>query len=289
MTGARRRRLAAVAAGAIFLLLVTGCSTQDIPNHISMPDPATEQGERIFHLWQATWVALWVVGALTWGLILGAAILYRRRKVGDVPEQKRYNIPIEVMYTITPLIVVAVFTIFTWRDTAEVVDVHEDKALTVNVVGYQWNWAFNYLEPEVYDTGSPSDLPTLYLPLGEQVEFVLTSPDVAHSFWIPDFLMKMDVIPGRENVFQVRPTVEGEFVGRCAELCGTEHSQMLFEVEVLPPVEFDQKMAELADAGQTGALDTDRHSDGAQNQGNTEIGGQPADEPSVEDATGGQP
>ena len=200
MTGARRRRLAAVAAGAIFLLLVTGCSTQDIPNQISMPDPATEQGERIFHLWQATWVALWVVGALTWGLILGAAILYRRRKVGDVPEQKRYNIPIEVMYTITPLIVVAVFTIFTWRDTAEVVDVHEDKALTVNVVGYQWNWAFNYLEPEVYDTGSPSDLPTLYLPLGEQVEFVLTSPDVAHSFWIPDFLMKMDVIPGRENV-----------------------------------------------------------------------------------------
>jgi len=279
-TGSRRRVVATVGAGAVLLLLATGCSLDDVPNQIGIPDPGTDQGERIFHLWQATWVSLWVVGIITWALILGAAVMYRRRKSGQVPAQTRYNLPIEVMYTITPLIIVAVFTIFTWRDEAVITDIKPDKDLTVNVVGYQWAWTFNYLEggvveEPVYETGTPDDPPTLYLPVGEKVEFVLTSPDVIHSFNVPKFLMRMDVVPGRENTFQVTPTVEGTFSGFCVELCGTYHSQMRFEVEVVSPEEFDAQLAEFAELGQTGDLVTGRVNDDAQNQGNTELGGQP--------------
>jgi cytochrome c oxidase subunit 2 len=263
----------AAGIGALAVLAATGCSTQDIPNQLSIPDPATDRAEITFHLWQGTWVALWVVGALTWALMLGAAVIYRRRREDHVPAQTRYNIPIEVMYTVTPLIVVAVFTLFTWRDTSAVTELSDNPDVTVNAVGFQWNWTFNYVDEQVYENGSPSDIPTLYLPQGERVRFVLTSPDVIHSFWVPAFLSKMDVVPGRTNQFEVTPTKLGRFEGKCAEMCGTYHSQMLFWVEVVTPEEYEQKIAELEAAGQVGSITTERDNDEAQNQGNTSIGG----------------
>jgi len=244
----------------------------DLQNQLSIPDPKSDTGDLIFHLWQATWIALWVIGAFTLVLILGAPWFYRRRSQDEVPKQTRYNVPIEVLYTVTPLIVIMVFAWYTIRDSNEITEIENNQSHTVNVVGYQWNWGFNYIDEEVYEVGSPSDLPTLYLPVDEKVQFVLTSPDVIHSFWIPDFLMKMDVIPGRANTFEITPTEEGRFTGKCAELCGTYHSQMLFWVEVVSAEEFDQKMEELRLAGQTGELDTDRSNTDAQDLGNTRIG-----------------
>ncbi|MDH4158910.1 MAG: cytochrome c oxidase subunit II [Actinomycetota bacterium] len=273
-TGRRPRRFAAAGLVGVVLLVVTGCSTQDIPTQLGIPDPVTDSGRTIWSLWQGTWVALWVVGAFTWALMLGAAVVYRRRRADEIPPQTRYNIPIEVLYTITPLIVIAVLTFFTWRDEAAITRVSDDQDLTVNVVGYQWNWGFNYVEDQVYDAGTPTDLATLYLPVDEKVLFELTSPDVIHSFWIPSFLFKMDVVPGRTNRFEVTPDTEGTFVGRCAEMCGTYHSQMLFYVKVVPRAEYDAHMAELTALGQTGQLETGRTSDEAQNQGNTRLGGQ---------------
>ncbi len=273
-TGRRPHRLAAAGLVGVVLVVVTGCSTQDIPAQLGIPDPVTDSGRTIWSLWQGTWVALWIVGAFTWALMLGAAVVYRRRRADEIPTQTRYNIPIEVLYTITPLIVIAVLTFFTWRDEAAITRVSDDQDLTVNVVGYQWNWGFNYVDDQVYDAGTPTDLATLYLPVNEKVLFELTSPDVIHSFWVPSFLFKMDVVPGRTNRFEVTPDTEGTFVGRCAEMCGTYHSQMLFYVKVVPRAEYDAHMAELTALGQTGQLDTGRTSDEAQNQGNTRLGGQ---------------
>lgn len=268
----RRRQLAVAVLGAVLLLVLSGCSLDDLQNQISIPDPASDTGDRIFHLWQGTWVALWVIGIFTWGLILGAAWFYRRRSDDFVPKQTRYNMPIEVLYTVTPMVVIMVFAVFTIRDSNEITAIEDNQALTVNVVGYQWNWGFNYIEDEVYEIGSPSDLPTLYLPVDEKVQFVLTSPDVIHSFWVPEFYMKMDVVPGRANRFELTPTVKGEFLGKCTELCGVYHSQMLFEVEVVDREVFDAKMAELRLAGQIGELDTERANSDAQDLGNTRIG-----------------
>jgi cytochrome c oxidase subunit 2 len=268
----RIRRRAAGVVGALALLALGGCSTQDIPNQIDIPDPTTNTGDRVFHLWQATWIALWVIGGIVWFLIIGAAVFYRKRRDGHVPRQTRYNLPIEVLYTITPLIIISVFLWFTWRDEDEVLKLSDHPNQTVNVVGYQWSWGFNYLDENVYSTGTPSELPVLYLPVDQSVQFVLTSPDVIHSFFIPAFLMKMDDIPGRANRFQVTPNTEGTYRGFCAELCGTYHSQMRFQVEVLSQQEFDAKMQELRAAGQTGVLDTGRANDDAQDQGNIVIG-----------------
>ncbi len=275
VASARHRRLAVAIVGTLLLLALSGCSMDDLQNQISIPDPKSDTGVRIFDLWQATWVALWVIGFFTWALMLGAAWFYRRRSEDYVPKQTRYNVPIEVLYTVTPMIVIMVFAWFTIRDGNEITAIENNQDQTVNVVGYQWNWGFNYTDEDVYEVGSPSDLPTLYLPVGQKVQFVLTSPDVIHSFWIPDFLMKMDVVPGRANTFELTPTVEGRFTGKCAELCGVYHSQMLFWVEVVSPEDFDQKMEELRLAGQTGELDTGRPNTDAQDLGNTRIGENP--------------
>ena len=258
----------------MLLIAATGCSMQDLPHQLSVPDPATDQGKRIFDLWQGTWVTLWIIGGFTWLLIIGSAVFYRRRHAEHIPKQTKYNLPIEILYTITPLVIIAVFYVFTYRDTDIVTKVTDDAAVNVNVVGYQWNWTFNYIDDQVYTTGTPADLPTLYLPVGEKVRFILTSPDVIHSFWVPAFLMKMDVVPGRTNQFEVTPTTLGHFAGRCAELCGTSHSEMVFWVDVVTPEQYAAKIAEFKAAGQTGALTTGRANNDAQNQGNTRFGGQ---------------
>ncbi len=136
--------------------------------------------------------------------------------------------------------------------------------VTINVVGKQWSWDFNYVEDDVHETGEQAimtggpgaeeTIPTMYLPVGERIEFVLTSRDVIHSFWVPSFLQKMDMIPGRVNKFQVVPTQTGTFKGACAELCGAYHSHMLFNVKVVSRDEYEQHLSELRAAGQTGLL-----------------------------------
>ena len=107
----RHRRLAVAIVGTMLLLALSGCSMDDLQNQISIPDPASDTGDRIFHLWQATWLALWVIGFFTWALMLGGAWFYRRRSEDQVPKQTRYNVPIEVLYTVTPMIVIMVFAL----------------------------------------------------------------------------------------------------------------------------------------------------------------------------------
>jgi cytochrome c oxidase subunit 2 len=97
-------------------------------------------------------------------------------------------------------------------------------------------------------------MPTLYLPVDESVRFELSSPDVVHSFWVPAFSYKLDVIPGRLNAFDLTPTREGTFAGKCAELCGTYHSRMLFNVEVVSAEEYAQHLEDLEAQGNVGVL-----------------------------------
>ena len=104
----------------------------------------------------------------------------------------------------------------------------------------------------VYESGTTAYRPTLVLPVNESVRFNLSSPDVIHSFWVPAFLMKMDVVPGRDNHFELTPTRKGTYVGRCAELCGTYHSRMLFNVKVVSASDYAKYLQALKSKGQTG-------------------------------------
>ncbi len=228
---------------------------------MNAPDLASEQSKIIEDLWFGAWIAVAAVGVLTGALILYAAIRFRRKDANaEAPPQMRYNVPLEVMYTIVPLVMILGFFFFTARDQGQLIKVSENPDNTIGVVGFRWSWAFNYVDDDVYEVGTAevADIPTLYLPVDESVVFELQSPDVVHSFWIPAFLMKMDVFPDRLNKFEVTPNKVGEYAGRCAELCGVDHARMLFRVKVVDRVEYDQHMDELRAKGQTGSIETDR-------------------------------
>ena len=249
-----------LAALIVTPLVLAGCSQQYLAtwSRLGMPEPATEEAPLILQLWQGSWIVAGFVTLLVYGLIALAIILYRRRRGDEIPPQTRYNIPIEVLYTVVPLIIVFGLFYFTARDQTEIMELTDDFDHSVNVVAYRWSWGFNYMEEDTYDVGTPAVAPVLYLPVNEKVRFELTSPDVIHSFWVPDFLFKMDVVPGRINKFELTPNKLGEFPGRCAELCGVDHSRMLFSVKVVSRPEFDQHMQNLRDRGYSGLLDTGR-------------------------------
>jgi cytochrome c oxidase subunit 2 len=248
---------------ALVALVTTGC-TANQAFFFDMPEPASEEAPIMLNLWNGSWIAAWGVGILTWGLMLWAAVAYRRRHKDEVPKQTKYNVPIELLYTVVPLVMILGLFWFTARDQTAVLTMENDQTHTVNVVGFRWSWAFNYLDEEVYDVGMPVSSgsatvpPTLVLPVDEKVRFELSSPDVIHSFWVPNWLFKMDVIPGKTNAFEVTPNKLGTFPGKCAELCGTDHARMLFNVKVVDRTEFNQHMAALRAQGNVGFLQSDR-------------------------------
>jgi len=228
----------------------------------------TNNTSMVMDLWNGSWIAALLVGVLVWGLIIWVMVAYRRRH-GDttMPAQVRYHLPLEIMYTAIPLMMVAVLFGYTYNAQAAEIDTKKTPDLVIGVVAKQWAWDFNYLTDDAYDTGVQGQLtgkpgveqeiPTLYLPVGERVQFDLTSRDVIHSFWIPAFLMKMDTIPGIENKFQVVPNRIGHFKGKCAELCGEYHSEMLFNVDVVSVADYQAHIAQLKAEGQSGSLPTD--------------------------------
>jgi cytochrome c oxidase subunit 2 len=262
--GSKRRNVVAGVLGlALVALLTTGCTANEA-FFFDMPEPASKEAPIMLNLWNGSWIAAWGVGIFTWGLMIWAMIAYRRRHKDEIPKQTKYNLPLEALYTIVPLIMILGLFWFTVRDQSEIIAVDDDQSQTVNVVGFRWSWGFNYLDENVYATGLPyseatkAELPTLVLPVNEKVRFELTSPDVIHSFWVPNWLFKMDVIPGKTNVFQVTPDRVGLFPGKCAELCGTDHARMLFNVQVVERPEFDAYIEGLRQKGQTGFLQSDR-------------------------------
>jgi cytochrome c oxidase subunit II len=284
---ARNVALGAVAGSAA--LLLSGCSvgTTDEWKRVAMPDPASAEGPGMLHLWQGAWIAAMVTGVITWGLILYAVFRFRRRSDDEIPVQTRYNLPIEIFYTVAPIMMVIVFFFFTVQEQDRVLKDVKDPDNTITVVGQQWSWTFNYNydagyddfkgqsvgSPVVYESGTPADPPTLWLVKDETVEVHLYSPDVIHSFWVPAFLFKMDVFPGRDNHYTFTPNRIGTFEGRCAELCGVYHSRMLFKVKVVDQAAYDAHLSALAKAKQFGPAlgDTDvNHEAGLEQNGASE-------------------
>ncbi|AEH10498.1 MULTISPECIES: aa3-type cytochrome oxidase subunit II [Protofrankia] len=241
----RRRRLALTAGLALLVMTATGC---DVPN-FGFPDGVTDQTPRILNLWQGSSIAALAVGVFTWGLIFYAIIVFRKRS-DDLPRQVRYNLPVEILYTVVPLVIVAGLFYYTARDEIEINRLPPDPDVTVNVIGFRWNWQFRYLDTgrdgtaPIEVTGRPGEPAVLVLPQNRTIRFIETSPDVIHSFWVPEFLFKRDVVPGRINQFQLTITKTGTFVGRCAELCGVDHDRMNFSVKVVPGDEYDRFIAE---------------------------------------------
>ena len=251
---ARRSKLAKVAGlGLLGALTLSGCDVQGSWLSWGWPEGITDEAARMHSLWIGSTIAALVVGIAVWALIAYAAIRYRKR--GDeVPRQTAYNLPLEIVYTIVPFLIIAVLFFFTVSTQNRVMQRSADPDVTIAVNAFKWNWQFVY--PDTTDAnggepvstvGSSTEIPILVVPTDQTIRFELASADVIHSFWVPEFLFKLDVIPGnengRDNVFEVTVREEGAFVGRCAELCGTYHAYMNFEVRSVNGADYEAYLA----------------------------------------------
>lgn len=233
----RRRALPLALLG----LVLTGC---ELPS-LGAPDPASEQGEHIHDLWRSFAAAAVGVGVFVTVLLVYVIVRYRRRS-DAMPDQNPYNIPVEVVYTVTPLLIVGVLFLFSVATQDEIDVGPGEPDLRVEVVGFQWNWQFRYPELDVVVTGTPDEDPQLVLPVGQTARVELLTTDVIHSFWVPRFFEKRDMIPGVDNEMDITPTVTGVHDGVCAEFCGIDHARMRFTVRVVEQDEFDDWLEEHA-------------------------------------------
>ncbi|ONI87261.1 cytochrome c oxidase subunit II [Saccharothrix sp. ALI-22-I] len=252
--GTRAARLAKV-GGLVGLVGVgaTGCSTEEVLR-FGWPVAVTPQAESMRELWTWSVVAALAVGVIVWGLILWS-IAFHRKKSEELPRQVAYNLPLELVLLVVPTIIVAVLFYFTAVTQNYVTDKSKTPDVTVDVIAFQWNWEFQYPQFKTNDAqlpvstvGSSGEIPLLVVPQGRSIRFNLRSTDVIHSFYVPEFHFKRDVFPepeknNQDNAFQIDQIDRtGSFVGRCAELCGTYHAVMNFEVRALTPGDFDRYM-----------------------------------------------
>ncbi|MGH3960432.1 aa3-type cytochrome oxidase subunit II [Mycobacterium sp.] len=316
--GSRRLRLP-VLAGALAVLAVTlsGCSWQHVLG-LGWPEGITPEAHANRQLWLGAVIASLVVGVIVWGLIFWAAAFHRKKATDtELPRQFGYNMPLELVLTVTPFLIISVLFYCTVVVQEKMLHLASDPEVVVDVTAFQWNWKFGYqkvdfsdgtlkydgadrarkaamvskpegkdkhgeeivgplhgLNPEdrsylnfdkVETLGTTTEIPVLVLPAGKRIEFQLASADVVHAFWVPEFLFKRDVMPDPEanhsvNRFQVAEiTKTGAFVGHCAELCGTYHSMMNFEVRVVAPNDFkaylQQRIAGKSNAQALQAID----------------------------------
>ncbi|HWK77989.1 cytochrome c oxidase subunit II [Microbacterium sp.] len=277
MPSKRRLRWVAVPVGIAAAVALAGCSPTELhgflPGFVEDGTAATNQTDRVASLWVNSWIVLLAVGVITWGLMGWAAIAYRRRKgQTGLPVQMRYNMPIEIFYTVIPLILVMGMFFFTARDQAEIETQWGDDAdVEITAIGKQWAFDFMYAgedddlsdavwtmgiqaQPDAQGNVDKEELPTLVLPVDQKVHISLQSRDVIHSFWIIDFLYKKDMYIGKDNSWSFIPTRVGEYDGKCAELCGEYHSMMLFNVKVVEQDEYDAYLETLRDEGNTGDI-----------------------------------
>jgi cytochrome c oxidase subunit II len=214
-----------------------------------MPNPATRAEHSTLHLWEGVFITAIAVGALVWGLIIWSILRYRK-KPGDesLPAQTRYHIPLEITYTVVPVVIVAVIFFFVVRVENKVNHTVSNPDVTVRVEGFQWGWRFTYLGADGSTIGTPivgnqDQNPTLTLPAKQTVKLILVSDDVDHSFYIPDFLFKRDLIPGVDNTVDLYIERTGLFQGYCAEFCGLHHADMSFRINAVDKSRFQPQLA----------------------------------------------
>ncbi|KXO89560.1 cytochrome c oxidase subunit II [Tsukamurella pseudospumae] len=313
-----RKRLVLAAGLVVGMFALAGCSADEVMR-FGWPEGVTPEARDMTELWSWSVVAALIMGVLVWGLTFWTITLHRKKADSpDFPRQTAYNVPLELLYTAVPFLIIAVLFYFTVVVQTKVEKLEDNPGVTVDVTAFQWNWRFAYREvtldgntvklerPNPYGQqpdiaklneeaakmkehghvekqdergpnhgrfqdirdylkfssvevqGSTAEIPVLVLPINTRIQFDLASADVVHSFYVPQFAFKRDVMPNpvqnhTQNKFQVSSIDrEGSFVGRCAEMCGDYHSMMNFEIRAVTPEKF-KKYIEARQAGQDNA------------------------------------
>jgi len=211
------------------------------------PTGVTNAADQANKLWRITGYLSIPIGLLVLGLILWCVVRYRHRPDSDrKPAQFQYHIPLEITYTVIPMIIVAVLFGFLFSAQNKVDAVSKDPAVKITVYGFQWGWKFVYPNghqqigtiSNEQNIDSNSNLPVLVMPANEKVEFHVVSLDVIHTFYVKEFLFQRDLIPGINNVFDLTASTPGIYEGQCNTLCGEYHAYMRFLVDVMTPQDY---------------------------------------------------
>jgi cytochrome c oxidase subunit 2 len=239
------RRRATLACLPVIAALVAGCA-QSFPA-LYPPAAATTEGHAIRELYDIVFYLAVAIFLVVEAAIIYAVLRYRRRPGDDeLPAQTHGNNLVEIIWTVVPTLIVAFLFFISWQTLNKVDTASASPANVVRATAARFQWTFQYFNPDgsqAFETFSE-----MYIPVGEQVQVRLHSPDVIHAFYVPRFLFKKDVVPGpKENVFDftVDPDEAGQtFRGQCAELCGPFHGAMIFSVHAVTRAEYDQWFAE---------------------------------------------
>lgn len=244
-----RIRLRSVFRAGVPLLLIgllAGC--------LLPPEPVTETGQDVFNLYVVVLILAAIVFVGVEGFILYAIVRYRRQPGDDtLPEQLHGNTTVEIIWTLIPTVIVFILFGVSMVSLADVEARSDNPGVVVQVDGSQWTWVFRYENGPVVGSegGQP---PILTVPVGEPVRLVLNSIDVNHAFYVPQFLIKRDLIDlgenGRDNELEFTITEAGTYAGQCAEFCGELHADMKFVVNALEREEYDAYIAAL-ESGET--------------------------------------
>src|SRR5690349_18690601 len=256
--------LGALVVGALLVLGVivvivakidVGSAGQRIVSSLYPPAPVTDRAVHIRDLYNTVFAIAVVIFFVVEALIVWTVIRYRRKPGDDeLPPQTHGNAVAEVVWTVVPTLIVAFMFVISWQTLNSVEAISAEPQTKIRAVAGQFQWSFEYLPPDstpktcsdtkpVYQQFLPTgEGGGLVVPAGRTVQLFLCSPDVIHAFYVPQFLFKRDVVPGRMNTFEF--TVDEKdagqtFRGQCAELCGAGHRVMLFEVHALSGSDYD--------------------------------------------------
>lgn len=238
---------------ALAALVLVGCATRgdDRPTSDSaapgmLPGKVvTEEGQAAADLYLPIFLIAVAIFVLVEGLLLFVSIRFRRRHADEgLPPQTHGNNVLELIWTGIPALIVTGLFVASTSVLFRVEAVSDEPAVTIDVIGFQWQWTFDYKAQGLSYTGAGSQGPEAVVPVNEPVLFRLQAQDVIHSFYVPQFFRKLDAIPGRINEMEVTITEEGTFGGQCAEFCGLAHDAMYFTVRAVDRATFDQWVAE---------------------------------------------
>jgi cytochrome c oxidase subunit II len=212
---------------------------------------ATKQGQETFKLYSGMMTTGIIVGGAVGLLILWTIIRYRKRS-DEMPRQFHENVPIEILYTVIPVIIVAflfAFTVLTENNVDAIQPVNATftssgkPVVDITVTAFQWGWRFDYPGLDVGVAGETTNGPNnhgpqMVVPVGQTVQILLVSNDVIHGFYVRDFNFSRYALPGVNNRFDLDVVKAGTYNGQCTQICGLYHSEMLFSVKAVSPAAF---------------------------------------------------
>jgi cytochrome c oxidase subunit 2 len=244
---ARPRIRALLRAGALLTLALFATACGMVP-----PEPHTREAKEVFWLYNVILIMGGIVFVAVEGFIAYSVFRYRRRD-DRLPTQIHGNNLVEVIWTAIPTVIVLILFVLSTLTLNSISQASTHPGVTIEVEGKQWSWVFHYLDDDgdptndVIVQGTALSGGVMALPVGEPVRLKLVSNDVIHSFFVPAFLVKRDLVPLPEekapNELEFTISEEGTYSGQCAEFCGDLHAQMTFSVQAMSRADFDAWVA----------------------------------------------